>query len=452
MPLRHRQSALYFLDLQVTNARCFTETQTLSLAASDAPDALPAPWTLLVGDNGVGKSTLLQCLAWMRPIPYYPDGPDTPLGIQPWLHDQDPPTLVTLLRDGARRTELRATMVEAPNLESPRSSTVNTGIELRAENSRLQDVQLIESPNTSATTVEPFVITYAANRHMGRQNADASSESEPVDLLRTDSTELVDAAHVLSRLEYSALKDNPRSRACLASMKRALTEILPFVGDAADIDILDPAEPAGGLRFRTQYGSVPLHGLSLGHRTATAWIVDLAWRLVRKYPQSDTPLAEPAVVLIDEIDLHLHPRWQRTIMKQFSRHFPNVQFVATTHSPLMITSMTDVNVSVLTQMDVGDHVVIDNDPQVVESWRFDQTLVNLFGLETARSARIEALMKERETLLQEMPLTARGEKRLRRIADEMSALPTAERPEDLHAMEIIRQAAAQLQAERGGRT
>ena len=88
----------------------------------------------------------------------------------------------------------------------------------------------------------------------------------------------------------------------------------------------------------------------------------------------------------------------------------------------------------------------------MESWRFDQTLVNLFGLETARSARIEALMKERETLLQEMPLTARGEKRLRRIADEMSALPTAERPEDLHAMEIIRQAAAQLQAERGGRT
>ena len=450
MPLQHRRNAIYFLGLQITNTRCFTDTQTLSLAASDAPDAGPAPWTLLVGDNGVGKSTLLQCLAWMRPIPYYTRGPHRPDGIQPWLHDQDPPTFDTLLRDGARHTELRATMAEAPDLRSPRSSTVNTGIELLAEDSRLKDVRLIESVNTPATTAEPFVITYAANRHMGRQNADAS-EFEPVDLLQTDSTELVDAAHVLSRLEYSALKDNPRSRACLHSMKRALTEILPFVGDAADIDILDPAEPAGGIRFRTPYGNVPLHGLSLGHRTATAWIIDLAWKLVRKYDRSDTPLAEPAVVLIDEIDLHLHPRWQRTIMKQFSDHFPNVQFVATTHSPLMITSMTDVNVAVLRHTD-GDHVVIENDPQVVESWRFDQTLVNLFELQTARSARIEALMTERETLLQEMPLTARAEERLQHIDDEMSALPTAEHPEDLRAMEIIRQAAADIQGARGDRT
>ena len=445
------QNALYFLGLQITNARCFTDTQTLSLAASDAPDAGPASWTLLVGDNGVGKSTLLQCLAWMRPIPYYPRGPQRPHGIQPWLHDQDPPTLVTLLRDGARRTELRATMVEAPDLRSPRSSTVNTAIELLSEDSGLKDVRLIEGANTSATTGDPFIITYAANRHMGRQNADASSESEPVDLLKTDSTELADAADVLSRLDYSALKDNPRSRACLDSMRRALTEILPFVGDAADIDILDPAQPAAGLRFRTPYGNVPLQGLSLGHRTATAWIIDLAWKLVQKYDRSDTPLAEPAVVLIDEIDLHLHPRWQRTIMKQFSDHFPNVQFVATTHSPLMITSMADVNVAVLRQTD-GDHVVIENDPQVVESWRFDQTLVNLFELDTARSARIEALMKERETLLQEIPLTARAEERLQHIADEMSALPTAERPEDQRAMEIIRQAAADIQAARGDRT
>ena len=452
MPPRHRRNSIYFLGLQITNTRCFTETQTLSLAASDAPDTGPAPWTLLVGDNGVGKSTLLQCLAWMRPIPYYPHGPQRPDGIQPWLHDQDPPTFHTLLRDGACHTELRATMAEAPDLRSPRSSTVNTGIELLAENNRLQDVQLIESANSPATTVEPFVITYAANRHMGRQNADALSESEPVDLLQTDSTELADAAHVLSRLEYSALKDNPRSRACLASMKRALTEILPFVGDAADIDILDPAGSAGGLRFRTRNGNVPLRGLSLGHRTATAWIVDLAWKLVRRYPTSDAPLEEPAVVLIDEIDLHLHPRWQRTIMKQFSDHFPNVQFVATTHSPLMITSMTDVNVAVLSQTDARDHVVIKNDPRVVESWRSDQTLVNLFGLETARSARIEALMKERETLLQETPLTARAEERLRHIADEMSALPTAERSEDLHAMEIIRQAAAEIQVAREDRT
>ena len=110
--------------------------------------------------------------------------------------------------------------------------------------------------------------------------------SEPGDLLQTDSTELIDAADVLSQLDYSALKGNAKSKARLDSMKRALADILPFINAASDIDILDPAEPGGGLRFRTQYGDIPLDGLSLGHRTVTAWIVDLAWKLVKRYPES----------------------------------------------------------------------------------------------------------------------------------------------------------------------
>ena len=152
------------------------------------------------------------------------------------------------------------------------------------------------------------------------------------------------------------------------------------------------------------------------------------------------------MVLIDEIDLHVHPRWQRTIMKQLSDHFTNVQFVATTHSPLMITSMSDVNVAVLRQTEAGAHVVIENEPEVVEGWRFDQILVSLFGLETARSLRVEALMKEREKLLEENSITPQDSARLRDIAAEVSSLPMMERPEDLEAMKIIRQAAAGIRA------
>ena len=60
----------------------------------------------------------------------------------------------------------------------------------------------------------------------------------------------------------------------------------------------------------------------------------------------------------------------------------------------MITSMSDVNVAVLKQTVRGDQVVIENQPAVVEEWRFDQTLVNLFrNSRTARPLRVEALMK-----------------------------------------------------------
>ena len=445
MPAERSQKSIYFLSLEIENARCFAEKQVLHLV--DSNDR-PARWTLLVGDNGVGKTTLLQCLAWMRPTPYYSPGKETQTGIQPSLYDQDPPDMAKLLRDGACSTTLQAQMVEIPSLASGLRSTarVITGITLSARNNTLEKVQ--PTVNVPEKTVEPFIVTYAANRYMGNQNVVKLSESEPTNLLREDSTELIDAAAVLSQLDYSALKGNAKSNVLLDSMKHALANILPFINVASDIDILDPQDHRGGLRFRTQYGDIPLDGLSLGHRTVTAWIVDLAWRLVQHYPDSTKPLAEPAVVLIDEIDLHLHPRWQRMIMQQFSDHFTNVQFVATTHSPLMITSLSDVNVAVLRQTGGGDQVAIDNEPGVLEGWRFDHILVNLFELETARSLRVEALMKERERLCEKHPVTPQDKARLREIADELSSLPTAERLEDQAAMRIIRQAAADFQARR----
>ena len=445
MPAKGSQKSIYFRSLEIENVRCFAEEQVLNLVDSRGQ---PARWTLLVGDNGVGKTTLLQCLSWMRPTPSYPSGTDMQDGIQPWLNDRDDDDMTMLLRDGARRTSLRANMVETPNLTSSLRSAVHveTGITLSANNNTLKSVDL--TVNHPESTVEPFIITYAANRHMGKQNADELSRSPPGDLLREDNTELVDAFDVLSKLDYSALKGNADSKALLDSMKQALASILPFIGEVGEIDILDPKKSSDGLRFRTRYGNVPLDGLSLGHRTVTAWIIDLASRLIQHYPESTEPLAEPGVVLIDEIDLHLHPLWQRKIMKQFSDTFTNVQFIATTHSPLLITSMSEVNVAVLKESALGDHVAIDNEPGVFEEWRFDQILVNLFELETARSLRVEALMMERESLLEKDQMTRQERARLREIAQELSALPTAERPEDEAAMKIIRQAAADLQAQR----
>ena len=80
-----RRKTIYFLNLKLENVRCFAEPQVLNLVDSRGR---PARWTLLVGDNGVGKTTLLQCLAWMRPTPYYPPATDKQKGIQPLLHVQ----------------------------------------------------------------------------------------------------------------------------------------------------------------------------------------------------------------------------------------------------------------------------------------------------------------------------------------------------------------------------
>jgi predicted ATP-binding protein involved in virulence len=76
--------------------------------------------------------------------------------------------------------------------------------------------------------------------------------------------------------------------------------------------------------------------LSDGEKGVLALIMDLARRLGQVHANAEFPEMEPAIVMIDELDLHLHPRWQRTISRNLLQAFPNVQFVATTHSPQIL--------------------------------------------------------------------------------------------------------------------
>jgi ABC-type multidrug transport system ATPase subunit len=86
-----------------------------------------------------------------------------------------------------------------------------------------------------------------------------------------------------------------------------------------------------------------------------SWLMDFAKRLFDRYPESANPLKEPAILLVDEIDLHLHPYWQRSIINYLSGLFPQTQFIVTTHSPFILQSMTDVNLYTLRRE--GDHTV-----------------------------------------------------------------------------------------------
>lgn len=82
--------------------------------------------------------------------------------------------------------------------------------------------------------------------------------------------------------------------------------------------------------------------LSQGEKSLMALIGDIARRLAVMNPNLENPLAGDGIVLIDEVDMHLHPKWQRTLVKQLTTTFPNCQFVLTTHSPLVISDSKDV--------------------------------------------------------------------------------------------------------------
>lgn len=82
--------------------------------------------------------------------------------------------------------------------------------------------------------------------------------------------------------------------------------------------------------------------LSQGEKSLMALIGDIARRLAMMNPGLDNPLRGEGTVLIDEADLHLHPRWQRTLVSNLVRTFPNCQFIMTTHSPLVISDQKGV--------------------------------------------------------------------------------------------------------------
>lgn len=93
--------------------------------------------------------------------------------------------------------------------------------------------------------------------------------------------------------------------------------------------------------------SLSFSQLSSGEKTLIALVADLTRRLCLANPDSDNPLEGNGIVLIDEIDVHLHPKWQRKVVTKLREIFPNIQFVVTTHSPLVLTNIKSENVRIV---------------------------------------------------------------------------------------------------------
>jgi hypothetical protein len=193
--------------------------------------------------------------------------------------------------------------------------------------------------------------------------------------------------------------------------------------------------------------------LSLGYRTMIAWIVDLARRLFERYPDMENPLEGPAVCLVDEIDLHLHPKWQRKIIGFLSERFPNTQFIVTAHSPLIVQAAQDANIAVLKRSDEPDdtgahYVEIHNDLEPLRNLRVDQILTSdLYGLDSARPPQIEHLVEEKIQLLSKSTLTEEDEARLDELEEEIGHLPAGETKEERETLDFMRRVAERLESE-----
>jgi hypothetical protein len=480
MPRRQRQTATYFRSLELENVRCFGESQKLDL--TDKKGNL-SQWTLILGDNGAGKTTMLQCLVWMRPVlvdERPSDASDTlaPLDkailkgkLGSALPEEENNILERLLRiGGAGELCMKAEVVQDDDLNfgtPPHGKKIKTEIKvIFDEKGHLESFKPIRTDiekNFENGFWDPFIVAYGANRQIGSQNVTNSELEDPLARRLSDVTELYDAEERLTILDHAATDKKYRrgkrngaisaEERLLETFKRAIADILPDEHRGPGrIEIEAPKLEGGELKesvvkLQVNEISVPLSDLSLGFKTTLAWALDLSWRLFNRYPKSAAPLEEPAIVLIDELDLHLHPRWQREIMGKLASVFKRTQFIATAHSPLMVQSMPNANFAVVRMVD--NQAIIENEPETVKGWRVDQILNSeYFGIRVSRPPDEEKLFKERSDLSLKARRSAAEEARLRELEEQILKLPTDPVPQESESVELLRKATQLLEAKK----
>ncbi|WP_395753619.1 AAA family ATPase [Prosthecobacter sp.] len=445
---------VYCRSIKITNFRCFKNPVEISLLDSTG---CPAQWTIILGENGIGKTSILQCLAGasVRPdiLPTKKKGsPDKPV-VQPLWSAQE--WLQWLLPRRHTKDQLFECSLELQKgtlLADPSSDLFpwKYGFKTSRKEGHFEMTSTIVAADP-ANMAGFLMYGYGAGRRMAVTSR-VPYGPNPDDGLRTlfdDDRPLSNAEEWLLELDHLAkTPHNGQAKAnhALKNVKALLLKVLPDIDDiTTKVSMNANADQSPLVRVVFKHVSGALldsRSLSFGYQTMTSWLVDLTRRLYQRYPGSKNPLAEPAIVLIDEIDLHLHPKWQQNVMTYLSDLFPNTQFIVSAHSPLIIQSSKANNI-VLLQRD-GKAVSVKQDLQSIKEWRVDQILTSdLFGLERVRAPESEKLFDERTALLSKSKLSAKDKRRLEILDAIIERLPMGETPEMREVEDLLRQVAAE---------
>jgi predicted ATP-binding protein involved in virulence len=139
---------------------------------------------------------------------------------------------------------------------------------------------------------------------------------------------------------------------------------------------------------------VPFPALSDGYRAYLGWIGDLLYHVTKTCPSGKKLVDNRGIVLVDEIDLHLHPKWQMNVLPTLARHLPNLQFIVTSHSPLVVGSLEWKNI-ILMSAGARQSSTPKRLKQPVHGLDADQVLLtDFFGMESTRAPSKDRQLKD----------------------------------------------------------
>lgn len=221
-------------------------------------------------------------------------------------------------------------------------------------------------------------------------------------------------------LDYrSYLRRKPEFRAIVDKIGEMASEIT--YGFPIKFDGVDEDDRGFFPKFSTVDGALPLNTMSQGTQSIIQWLAHLLIGYAEYYDFPENLEEKPGILIVDEIDAHLHPSWQRRVIPTLTRHFPRLQIFCSTHSPLMLAGLKEGQIQLLQRDENGKVTVSRNDVDIA-GWSADEILRNFLGVSDPTDmetvGRLERLGELRRK--KEEDLSAEEEEELERLRHTVS--------------------------------
>jgi len=341
-----KQQKITIKKIDISNIKCF---KNITLDFNENQN-------IILAENGKGKSTILQLLAFaLKKIEYPPNQ---------WND---------VIRKGENKAEFKITILKK-NIEEV----------LKFEIDENNKIILPEKQD------EILLFAYGAGRS-------AKIENNNIDIIK----KTADVSTLIGINQfYTNYDDYIKIETDFNLIKTIVNEIFNYNDNILNVELKD-------YKNKTFYFSSPsvsnksnlsLETMSDGFRTTFLWIIDFLIRFYFNKKRYVTKADEIyAIVLIDEIDLHLHPKWQRTIMPALTKVFPNVQFIISTHSPYIAQSSGIENIIKLIQ-DKNTVKIDETINEITSELSIESFSKEIYGVESAYSKPIQDDLSKLEEL------------------------------------------------------
>ncbi|WP_439490802.1 AAA family ATPase [Algoriphagus sp.] len=387
----------------------------------DATFHFPTNFTVVIGENGKGKSSVLQGLR---------------VAAATFLMGIDEAERYHIQKEDVRRIDLENRFVPQRNCSFKATGILNdTAIEWKrtlAKPSGRTDykdaydlINIAEALNKAVNldleeNVDLPVISFFSTARLWVDSKQTVALKKKGSKLKDgyarcldDRSDKKSPMEWIKSATWKKLKEKQGGSALLQGVLEAIDTCIPH-WTPTDWD--EDSDDLGGnyIDPSNKKTFIPLYFLSDGLRTMAAMVADIAYRCVVLNPHlgKDAVKLSKGIVLIDEIDMHLHPKWQQSVVGDLKKAFPNIQFIATTHSPFIVQSLTteelinldantDDDPNKLSIQDVSSHIMKVEPRSLKYQDQYDFTqeyLALLGGIKEGRKGSTKQLKSKLETI------------------------------------------------------